>query len=249
MKTIAIIPARYQSTRFPGKPLALINGRPMIQWVFENVSKASGLDEVYVASDDQRIYETVIGFGGKALMTSPDHTCGSDRLAECAEILGLEDDDIILNIQGDEPMIQPEMVQALREAFSTVDVYMTTLKKKIENNEELDNPNVVKVVTDLNGYALMFSRSKLPYDREKKKVLEYFKHIGAYGYKKWFLVKYSSLEKTPLEQTESLEQLRVLEHGYRIKVAETNFQSIGVDTPEQLDMVEKEIIKKLGGNK
>ena len=242
MKTIAIIPSRYGSSRFPGKPLALISGKSMIQWVYENVSKAEFLDAVYVATDDKRIFDCVEAFGGKALMTASTHTCGTDRLAECAEILKLEDEDIVLNIQGDEPLIKAEMVRDLYSCFDQDDVYMGTLKKKIEVDEELKNPNVVKVINDKNDYAIYFSRYCLPYERDGKKAAHY-KHIGAYGYKTWFLKKYSKMAKTPLEISESLEQLRVLENGYKIRVKETKFQTVGVDTPEQIAQVEEELRK------
>ena len=242
MKTIAIIPSRYGSSRFPGKPLALIAGKPMIQWVYENVSKAAFLDAVYVATDDQRIFDCVENFGGKALMTASTHTCGTDRLAECADILKLEDEDIVLNIQGDEPLINPQMVADLYSTFDDVSVYMGTLKKLIDEAEELQNPNVVKVITDVNEYAIYFSRYCLPYERDEKKTA-HFKHIGAYGYKTWFLKKYSKMPKTSLEIAESLEQLRVIENGLKIKVKETRYQTIGVDTPEQIELVENELIK------
>lgn len=242
MKVIAIIPSRYGSSRFPGKPLALISGKPMIEWVYENVSKASFLDGVYVATDDQRIFDCVESFGGKALMTASTHTCGTDRLAECAEILQLEDEDLVLNIQGDEPLIKAEMVQDLYSCFDSEEVYMGTLKKKIEVEEELDNPNVVKVINDVNDYAIYFSRFCLPFERDGKKTT-HFKHIGAYGYKVWFLKQYSKMAKTPLEISESLEQLRVLENGYKIRVKETKHQTVGVDTPEQVKQVEEELRK------
>jgi 3-deoxy-manno-octulosonate cytidylyltransferase (CMP-KDO synthetase) len=241
MKTVAIIPSRYGSSRFPGKPLAVIAGKPMIQWVYENVSKASFLDAVYVATDDQRIFNCVEGFCGKALMTASTHTCGTDRLAECAEILKLADEDIVLNIQGDEPLINPQMVADLYSNFDDPEVYMGTLKKLIEDDDELNNPNVVKVINDVNDYAIYFSRYCLPYERDGKKSV-HFKHVGAYGYKTWFLKKYSKMEKTSLEISESLEQLRVIENGMKIKVKETDYQTIGVDTPEQLIEVERLII-------
>lgn len=241
MKIIAIIPSRYGSSRFPGKPLAPISGKPMIQWVYENVKKVSFLDAVYVATDDPRIFDSVEAFGGNALMTSDKHTCGTDRLAECVEILKLENEDLVLNIQGDEPLIKAEMIQDLYSCFDNKDVYMGTLKKLIEVDDELNNPNVVKVVNDVNDYAIYFSRYCLPYEREIKKASHY-KHIGVYGYKTWFLKKYSKMKKTPLEISESLEQLRVLENGYKIRVRETKYQTVGVDTPEQLQEVER-IIK------
>lgn len=242
MKVVAIIPSRYGSSRFPGKPLAMIAGKPMIQWVYENVSKAAFLDAVYVATDDQRIFDCVEGFGGRALMTSDKHTCGTDRLAECAEILKLEDEDIVLNIQGDEPLINPQMVADLYSNFEDVDVYMGTLKKLIKEDDELDNPNVVKVINDVNDYAIYFSRYCIPFERDGKKT-NHYKHVGAYGYKTWFLKKYSKMEKTSLEISESLEQLRVVENGMKIKVKETEYQTIGVDTPEQIALVENQLTK------
>lgn len=243
MKKIVIIPARYQSSRFPGKPLALINGKTMIQWVYENVKEVKALDEVYVATDDERIFNAVQTFGGKALMTSSAHTCGTDRLAECASILALKDEDIVLNIQGDEPLIKPQMVLDLLSTFDSEDVYMGTLKKLIDEDEELENPNVVKVITDTNDNAIYFSRYCLPYEREGKHV-KHYKHIGAYGYKTWFLYKFSKMKKTSLEMAESLEQLRVIENGLKIKVKETIYQTIGVDTPEQIELVEQELRKE-----
>ncbi len=243
MKIIAIIPSRYGSTRFPGKPLAPILGKPMIQWVYENVSKVSFLDAVYVATDDQRIFDVVSGFGGKALMTAVSHTCGTDRLAECANILQLDDDDIVLNIQGDEPLIKAEMINDLYSCFDRDEVYMGTLRKKIEVKDELNNHNVVKVICDKNDYAIYFSRYCLPYERDGFETLHY-KHIGAYGYKTWFLKLYSNMDKTQLEKSESLEQLRVIENGYKICVKETKFQTIGVDTPDQIKQVENELKKE-----
>lgn len=237
-KIIAIIPSRYGSSRFQGKPLALIKGKPMVWHVYENVKKVKELDEVYVATDDERIFDVVTAFGGKALMTSEKHTCGTDRLAECAQMLKLEEEDLVLNIQGDEPMINKEMILDLLSCFDSDDVYMGTLKKKITEKEELQNNNVVKVICDGNEDAIYFSRFCIPFERGEKKVVHY-KHIGVYGYKKWFLMKYSSMPKTGLELAESLEQLRVLENGYKIRVKETQFQTVGVDTPEQLLQVEK----------
>lgn len=237
-KIIAIIPSRYGSSRFSGKPLALIKNKPMIRWVYENVKKASAVSEVYVATDDRRIFDAVLQFGGKALMTSDKHTCGTDRLAECVGILSLSEEDIVLNIQGDEPLIRPEMITDLISCFDSSEVYMGTLKKKIEAEEELDDPNVVKVITDVNNYAIYFSRRCLPYERDGKSA-EHYKHIGAYGYTAKFLTEYSKMPRTPLELAESLEQLRVIENGLKIKVRETQYQSIGVDTPEQLARAEK----------
>lgn len=177
-------------------------------------------------------------FGGKAIMTSSVHTCGTDRLSECVSYLSLDEDDIVLNIQGDEPLIREEMVMDLLDTFDSNSVCMGTLKKKIEKESEINNPNVVKVITDLNNDAIYFSRYPIPYERDGKSRLHY-KHIGVYGYRKWFLLKVSSLPKTDLEICESLEQLRVIENGYKIRVKETKWQSIGIDTPEQIHLVEQ----------
>jgi len=237
MKKIVLIPSRFGSSRFPGKPLALISGKPMIQWVYENVKKVNDIDDIYVATDDNRIFEAVVRFGGKALMTSSEHTCGTDRLAECANILALKDEDIVLNIQGDEPLIRPEMVMDLISTFDDESVYMGTLKKRIEEEEERLNPNVVKVITDINEDAIYFSRFTLPYERDGKRRVHY-KHVGTYGYKVWFLKRFSKMPKTELEIAESLEQLRVIENGLKIRVKETQWQTVGVDTPEQIEVVE-----------
>lgn len=235
----AIIPARFKSSRFPGKPLKDICGKPMIQWVYERTEKAGGLDSVCVATDDPIIFETVRAFGGEAVMTSPNHKCGSDRIAECANILGLSDEDIILNIQGDEPLISPIMVEDLISCFSDDDVVMGTLAKRTEDISEINDPNVVKVVVDLFGRALMFSRCPIPYNRDGRSNVPYLKHIGAYGYRKSFLDAFSLMGKGFLEQVESLEQLRALENGYSIRVVETAHDSIGVDTPDDLERVKR----------
>lgn len=245
MLKIAVIPARYGSKRFPGKPLANILDKPMIQWVYENVSKVKDLDDVYVATDDERIIQCVKHFQGNVLMTSNKHTCGSDRINECREILKLDNEDIILNVQGDEPLIQPEMIEELLAIFEDSEVYMATLKKQMKEEEDFENPNIVKVVTDNYNNALMFSRYALPYNRDGQKCMVYYKHIGIYGYKAGFLKHYSTMEKSYLEQMESLEQLRVLEHGFKIRVEETQYQTIGVDTPEQLKEIEQRLKKEL----
>lgn len=237
-KIYGLIPARYESSRFPGKPLALINNKPMIQWVYESVKKSKQITEVYVATDDMRIYNTVKAFGGKALMTSKYHTCGTERLAECIGILKLNPEDIVLNIQGDEPMICSEMIEDLISCFGDRNVYMGTLKKKIDNVGELENVNVVKVITDVYDDAIYFSRYCLPFERNGRSSIHY-KHIGVYGYKAEFLLKFSNLPRTSLEVAESLEQLRVVENGYKIRVKETKYQTVGVDTPEQLAEVER----------
>lgn len=235
MKVLCVIPARYASTRLPGKPLSMIAGKPMIQHVYERACQAQLPDEVVVATDNELVEKAVLNFGGKAVMTSPDHPSGTDRLAEVA--LMYPDVDVIVNVQGDEPMIPPEVIDRLAEAFnSDADLNMATMKV-VMNEEDYENPAAVKVVTDQQGYALYFSRSLMPYPRNKPKGFKVFKHVGIYAYRRNFLLKYAALAPTPLEKAESLEQLRALENGYKIKVLESDFQGIGVDTPEDLAAV------------
>lgn len=235
MKVLCVIPARYASTRLPGKPLSMIAGKPMIQHVYERACQAQLPDEVVVATDNELVEQAVIGFGGKAVMTSPDHPSGTDRLAEVA--LKYPDVDIIVNVQGDEPMIPPEIIDRLAEAFEgDAELNMATMKV-VMDEEDYDNPAAVKVVTDQRGYALYFSRSLMPYPRNKPEGYKVFKHVGIYAYRRNFLLKYAALTPTPLERAESLEQLRALENGYKIKVLESDFQGIGVDTPEDLAAV------------
>lgn len=238
MKFIAIIPARYDSTRFPAKPLALLNGKPMIQWVVENVAKM--LDQVWVASDNDEIIETVEKFGGKAIKTLASHQSGTDRCAEAAAILSEDSDfDVVINVQGDEPFINSEQIELLKSCFEG-ETEIATLIKKIDNPEDLFNPNRPKVVIDNQQFALYFSRSPIPFVRgETEKnwlsVNTFWVHIGMYAYKKEILQEITKLKPGKLELTESLEQLRWLANGYRIKTAETNHQSIGIDTPEDLE--------------
>lgn len=234
MKVLCVIPARYASTRLPGKPLSLIAGKPMIQRVYERACQATLPDEVVVATDNELVQKAVESFGGKVMMTSPDHPSGTDRLAEV--VLSYPDADVIVNVQGDEPMLPPDVIDRLAEAFADENLQMATLKTAMRE-EEYDNPAAVKVVTDLNGYALYFSRSLLPYPRKKPEDFKVFKHVGVYAYRRSFLLKYAALTPTPLERAESLEQLRALENGYKIKVLESDFQGIGVDTPEDLAAV------------
>lgn len=242
MKVICVIPARYASTRLPGKPLKLIAGRPMIQWVYEQAKKAEIPTEVIVATDDVRVYDTVLAFGGNACMTRGDHPNGTSRLAEVAE--KFPDADVIVNVQGDEPMIPPEIIDRLANAFAEEpELKMATMKAQMQESEYGD-PSAVKVVTDQNGYALYFSRSLLPYPRNKSNLFKVYKHVGIYAYTRTFLMQYAAMAPTPLEQVESLEQLRVLENGYKIKVLESSFQGVGVDTQADLDAVNK----ILGGN-
>lgn len=238
MKFIAVIPARYQSTRFPGKPLALINKKPMIQWVYENVAKA--VDEAWVATDNELIFKAVENFGGKAIETLSSHQSGTDRCAEAAKKISKNYDfDVVINVQGDEPFIQAKQIELLKSCFST-DAEIATLIKKIETTEELFNPNRPKVVTDNQQNALYFSRSPIPYVRGAENenwvsVQPFWAHIGMYAYKKKVLQKISKLNQGVLEKAESLEQLRWLENGFKIKTAVTEHQSIGIDTPEDLE--------------
>lgn len=242
MKFLGVIPSRYASTRLEGKPLKDICGHTMIEWVYKR-TKLSNLDEVVVATDDERIYEEVEKFGGKAILTSKEHENGTSRIAEvCTKY---EDYDVIVNVQGDEPLIEPEMINSIINSFKEDDtISMSTLKYKIDTMEEIENPNYVKVITDKKGYALYFSRSVIPYPR-KLDIQNYYKHVGIYGYKRDFVVEYAKMEPTPLELSESLEQLRALENGYRIKVIETPYKIIGVDTQEELEKV-REYIKENG---
>ena len=235
MKVLCVIPARYASTRLPGKPLSMIAGKPMIQHVYERACQAQLPNEVVVATDNELVEKAVLDFGGKVVMTSPDHPSGTDRLAEVA--LMYPDVDVIVNVQGDEPMIPPEVIDRLAEAFNgDADLNMATMKV-VMDEEDYENPAAVKVVTDQQGYALYFSRSLIPYPRNKPEGFKVFKHVGIYAYRRNFLLKYAALAPTPLEKAESLEQLRALENGYKIKVLESDFQGIGVDTPEDLAAV------------
>jgi len=240
MSVCAIIPARYASTRFPGKPLADICGKPMIQHVYERTLQADSVNRVIVATDDKRIQSAVVAFGGEVAMTRADHPSGTDRLAEVAGALDVE---LIVNVQGDEPLIDPAMIdQAVRPLQENAAIVMGTLKSRIVDSGDYGNPNIVKVVTDGNGFALYFSRSPIPHMRDDARPA-LFKHVGLYVYRREFLLAYPCLSETPLEQAEKLEQLRALEHGYRIFVAETDRQSIGVDVPDDLQKVIAELSK------
>ncbi len=239
MKRCAFIPARYDSSRFPGKPLALIAGTPMILRVYERASACSQLSDVYVATDDERIYRCVKAVGGKVVMTAPSHMSGTDRIAEAASIVGLEDEDIIVNIQGDQPAFDPAVVRQLVEPFDEDDsVVMTTLKHRISDPKDIDNPNHVKVVTDNKGFALYFSRHAIPYHRDSGTGTLYFKHLGFYAFRMDFLLRFTRLAEGALERVEKLEQLRALENGFRIKVVETEFNSLEVDVPQDVVQVE-----------
>ena len=241
MRVAGIIPARYASTRFPGKPLAMINGKSMIERVYIQASKCSLLKTVIVATDDERIASHVRKFGGKAIMTSAHHPSGTDRIAETLALLEKENDyyDIAVNIQGDEPFIRPEQIEKVIRLFSQKKVEIATLIKSITEQEELFNPNVVKVMTDHAGRALLFSRSPIPYIRREATEnwlmhFTFYKHIGIYAYRTETLKKIASLPPAPPEIAESLEQLRWLWNGHRIYTDITDFETFGIDTPEDL---------------
>ncbi|MHB1001841.1 MAG: 3-deoxy-manno-octulosonate cytidylyltransferase [Armatimonadota bacterium] len=233
-RIVGLIPARLAATRLPNKPLLSIAGKPMIQWVYEHASQASLLDEVIVATPDEEIRQCVESFGGRVEMTSHAHRSGTDRLAEAARRI---DADIVVNIQGDEPLLDPATIDLLAEAMiRDPDIPMASLMCSICNNQEEDDPSVVKVVTDTQNIAMYFSRFNIPFARDSGHV-SVKKHIGLYAYRLHFLLTFANLEPTPLERTESLEQLRALENGYRIKMVETNFSPTSVDTPEDLECV------------
>lgn len=241
MKITGIIPARYASTRFPGKPLVEINGKTMIRRVYEQCKAAKSLHEVIIATDDDRIRQHAEEFGAKVCMTDPQHPSGTDRCAEVMQLLS-DKPDVIINIQGDEPFIQPEQIDLLCSSFDKKEVEIATLIKKIERSDELFNHNTVKVVMDKNGKAIYFSRHPIPYNRnfpenEWLKHSDYYKHIGIYGYRSAVLSQITKLEKTNLEITESLEQLRWLENGFSIHARITAMESVGIDTPEDLKKV------------
>ena len=234
---MCVIPARYGSTRLPGKPLLEIAGKPMIRHVVERVRQSAAPKRVIVATDDDRIVAAVEAFGGEAMLTATDHPTGTDRLAEVAAAFPAVD--LVINVQGDEPLIPPQAIDALAAAFvDRPDLQMATLICELED-ADAQNPAAVKVVASLDGHALFFSRSLIPYPRNPGSHCRYYKHIGVYAYRRDFLLQYAKLPPTPLEQTESLEQLRALEHGFRIRLIETAFRSIGVDTPEDLQRVRK----------
>jgi 3-deoxy-manno-octulosonate cytidylyltransferase (CMP-KDO synthetase) len=237
MQILGIIPARFASTRFPGKPLVDIAGKSMIQRVYEQAKKCIHLTEVIVATDDTRIYDHVLNFGGAAIMTSADHQSGTDRCAEVA--LQHSQYNVIINIQGDEPYIDPEQISKVASCFNNTDTQLATLVKKIQNEQELFNVNSPKVVINKLSEAVYFSRSPLPHIRGQEQQnwlshFTYFKHIGIYGYRADVLQEVTKLPVSPLEKAESLEQLRWIENGYRIKVAETELETYAIDTPEDL---------------
>tara|TARA_Y100000739_G_scaffold219472_1_gene217954 strand:- start:532 stop:1260 length:729 start_codon:yes stop_codon:yes gene_type:complete len=241
MKVIAIIPARYASTRFPGKPLVTIHGKPMVQHVYERAVGSGLFQKVIVATDDNRIKSAVIDFGGEVVITDSNHKSGTDRCGEVIE--GLKDSfDVVINIQGDEPFIQQEQLEELVNLFKTTQAQIGTLKKELSNSEDVFNPNIVKVVSGLDKRALYFSRNPIPFVRDAQKEnwldkQKIYKHIGLYGYRFKVLKELVQLKSSVLEVSESLEQLRWLENGYQIFIAETHHESIGVDTPEDLSKI------------
>ena len=241
-----VIPARYASTRFPGKPLALLKGKPLIQHVYQNSLHSRLADQVIVATDSETIFEKVLSFGGKALMTSSEHLSGTDRIAEVASAMKC---DIIVNVQGDEPLIRPEMIDDVISVLDDQRASLGTLAIPIRGSREIFDPNVVKVVFDPEGFAWYFSRAPIPYHRDEWRDLTQgaalalggtaYKHVGIYSYRRDALLRISTLPPSRLELIEKLEQLRALENGFRIKVRETRHETIGVDTPEDLERVEQ----------
>lgn len=245
MKFIAVIPARYASTRFPGKPLAILGGKTVIERVYEQVKKV--IDDVYVATDDDRIRLAVEAFGGKAVMTSPDHKSGTDRIEEAVEKIGT-DVDVVINVQGDEPFIHESQIRTVCECFNDSTTQIATLGKPFgrtpDDIEAIENPNSPKIAVSKNGFALYFSRSVIPFCRGKERTewpesFPYLKHIGLYAYRREVLREVTLLPQGVLEKAESLEQLRWLENGYKIKVGLTEIETVGIDTPEDLAKAEK----------
>lgn len=240
-RIVGMIPARFASTRLPGKPLLDIHGKPMIQHVYERSKMASCLDRLVVATDDVRILEAVSGFGGECVLTRSDHASGTDRLAEAGDLCGLSPADIVVNIQGDEPLVYPRMIEVLVDALTeSPGRSMATLGFFSQSEREYLDPNVVKVVVDGQWKALYFSRSAIPYRRDGSgKPLRFLKHLGFYAYRLAFLKEYTLFPPSPLEQTEKLEQLRALEHGHSIQVALSPVETMGIDTPEDLKRIRK----------
>ncbi|RMG80749.1 MAG: 3-deoxy-manno-octulosonate cytidylyltransferase [Bacteroidetes bacterium] len=246
-KSLGIIPARYGASRFPGKPLALLAGRPVIQWVYENARRARMLDEVAVATDDARIFEVVESFGGKAVMTRPDHQSGTDRCAEVVAQKAFEDFDVVVNIQGDEPFLSPDQIDETVLFLRQNDHFdIATLAKKQDNPADIADPNVVKVVFGLRQNALYFSRLPIPFLRQKDAPQPaFYKHIGLYIFRRKALLRIARMAPTPLEKAESLEQLRWLENGLSIGIHQTTIESLSIDTPADLERAHE----YLAGNK
>jgi 3-deoxy-manno-octulosonate cytidylyltransferase (CMP-KDO synthetase) len=237
MKTLGVIPARIASTRFPGKVLAILAGKTLIQHVWEKAKACKELDDVLIAADSDTVKSVALSFGAKVVMTKPDHPSGSDRIAEAVTSV---DTDVVINIQGDEPFVDPETIDSLARLLKNdAACSMGTVVKEITDDLEFINPNVVKCVIDDKGYALYFSRAPIPYNRDGKSSIKRYKHLGLYAYRKDFLLKYTTWPKGALESIEQLEQLRVLEQGYRIKTVVTTYESIAVDIPADLTKAEE----------
>lgn len=240
MRIVVIIPSRYDSSRFEGKPLADIAGKPMIQHVYESASRAERISDVVVATDHQRIFDAVQGFGGHAMMTSTEHRSGSDRVAEAADKLGLAPEDIAINVQGDQPLVQPDCFDAVVEPLmNDPQIGMSTLAFQITDQQEYTNPKDCKVVMDQQSFALYFSRAPIPLARDGGEAFPIYKHLGVYAYTRQFLDTFNRLPRGRLEQIEKLEQLRALEYGHRIKVVVTPFDSPEVDLPEDISRIER----------
>lgn len=239
-KTAIIIPARYGSSRLEGKPLLKVNDKPIIQWVYEKAKSVKSADVVIVATDDERIFDAVKAFGGEVEMTSAEHKCGSDRIKEVADRHA--DFEYIINLQGDEPMIKKEMIEAVIDGVKNHNADISTLIRPIEDKNEVENPNLVKCVIDNNGFALYFSRSKIPFER-KENPAPFYGHIGIYGYTRKALTTMTTSAQTPLEISESLEQLRALQMGMRIKTSIINEKPVGIDTIEDFENFKK-IVEK-----
>jgi 3-deoxy-manno-octulosonate cytidylyltransferase (CMP-KDO synthetase) len=255
-KILAVIPARWASARFPGKPIADIHGKPMVQWVSEQAQKAYLITDVIIATDDKRIYDVVVEFGGKAVMTSPNHQSGTDRVAEVVENIEC---DIVVNVQGDEPLIPSENIDlVIKPLLDSENLSVSTLMIAIRNLSELHDPNICKVVVDNKGHAMYFTRAPIPCNRDNEflvksnivneigvdQIVLGYKHIGVYAYRKSFLLKFSNMKISRLENIEKLEQLRILENRYSIKMVETEQNSIGVDSPDDLDKIIKNMNNK-----
>ncbi|MDR2349569.1 MAG: 3-deoxy-manno-octulosonate cytidylyltransferase [Deltaproteobacteria bacterium] len=241
----ALIPARRDSSRFPGKPLALISGKPMIQRVYERAGLIDGVKGVWVATDAPEIYDKVVEFGGKVIMTKNTHLSGSDRLAEASRVLGINNDDIVLNIQGDQPVLDPSHAKQLcRALVRCPDCAAATLAIPFENDGEAENPNHVKVVFDNDGRAVYFSRHPIPYEVDRAREIQRYRHVGVYAFRAGFLYRFVTLPRGPLESSESLEQLRILENGHRIKVVITQGLSPEVDVPEDIPKAERALAEE-----
>lgn len=238
MKIIAVIPARYQASRFPAKLMQMLGEKTVIMTTYQNVVETGLFEEVFVATDSEIIFNEIVSNGGKAVMTGP-HETGSDRIAEAVQTL---DCDIVINVQGDEPFLKLEPLQQLIEVFrndENQEISLASLKIRLHGKEDIENPNHVKVITDNNGFALYFSRSIIPFHREISYDVEYFRHIGVYAFRKHALIQFSKLEMKPLEIAEKIECIRYLEYGMKIKMIETHFVGVGIDTPEDLEKARK----------